>query len=89
MPFLFEKLNVYRRALDLADGLASRATGFSRGQFFGIARGSAHECVALLELARRRSLVTDEDHAALYSEIDEICRMINGLIRGIPRRKAP
>ena len=120
MPFLFEKLDVYRRALDLADNLAQRAAGFprghrvladqltraaisiaaniaegngrfapgDRGQFFGIARGSAHECVALLELARRRSLLTDEDHAALYSELDEACRMINGLIRGIPRRRA-
>jgi four helix bundle protein len=31
MPFLFEKLDVYRRALDLADDLARRAAGFPRG----------------------------------------------------------
>ncbi len=75
-------------AANIAEGNGRFAPG-DRGQFFGIARGSAHGCVALLELARRRSLVTDEHHAALYSELDEICRMINGLIRGIPRRKAP
>ncbi|MBL9149887.1 MAG: four helix bundle protein [Phycisphaerae bacterium] len=121
MPFLFENLDVYRRAVDLADDLVRRAAAFprghrvladqltraaisiatniaegngrfapgDRGQFFGIARGSAHECVALLELSRRRSLVNDTDHAVLYSELDEICRMINGLIRGIPKRKVP
>jgi four helix bundle protein len=121
MPFLFEKLDVYRRALDLADVVARRAADFprghrvladqltraalsiaaniaegngrfapgDRGQFFGIARGSAHECIPLLELARRRSLVSNADHAALHAELDEICRMINGLIRGIPKRKAP
>ncbi len=76
MPFLFEKLDVYRRALDLADNLSQRAAGFPRGhraladqltraaisiaaniargngrfapdyrgQFFAIARGSAHTC---------------------------------------------
>jgi hypothetical protein len=31
MPFLFEKLDVYRRALDLADDLARRAADFPRG----------------------------------------------------------
>ncbi len=114
MPFLFRKLDVYRRAIDLADRADRMASSMKRGHrhladqlaragisvpaniaegngrftpgervhFFAIARGSAYECVALLELASRRGLVDATEAQAMANELDEICRMINGLMRG-------
>jgi four helix bundle protein len=91
MPFMFEKLEVYQKAVDFADEVAALTEDFPRGygflvdqlnraalsiatnlaegngrftkpdrrNFFTIARGSAQECVPLLEIARRRGLVND------------------------------
>jgi four helix bundle protein len=86
MAFMFEKLEVYQKAVDFADEVAAMTEGFPRGygflvdqlnraalsiatnlaegngrftkpdrrNFFTIARGSAQECVPLMEIARRR-----------------------------------
>lgn len=88
---MFEKLDVYQRAVDFADKAAAITHDFPRGyyyladqlnrvarsiatnlaegngrftkadrrNFFIIARGSVQECVPLLELARRRTLITE------------------------------
>ncbi|MFM7869592.1 MAG: four helix bundle protein, partial [Planctomycetaceae bacterium] len=58
-----------------------------RKNFFGIDRDSVQECVPLLELARRRSLLTADDHEALKSQLEEIARMLSGLISGIDNRE--
>ena len=58
--FLVDQLN--RAALSIATNLAEgngRFTKPDRRNFFTIARGSAQECVPLLEIARRRGLVQD------------------------------
>jgi four helix bundle protein len=115
MPFMFEKLIVYQKAIDFADRVTDLTKGFGKGfhfladqlnrasvsiaanlaegngrftkperkHFFGIARGSMHECVPLLELAKRRGLVADNDHAALKDALDEIGKMLTGLIAGV------
>jgi four helix bundle protein len=102
MPFSFEKLRVYEKAVDFADRVCTRTQGFERGygflvdqlnraalsisaniaesngrftkadrrNFFGIDRGSVQECVPLLELARRRSLLTLEEHTSLKSDLE-------------------
>lgn len=57
--FLVDQLN--RAALSIAANIAEgngRFTKPDRRNFFGIARGSLQECVPLLELARRRKLIT-------------------------------
>jgi four helix bundle protein len=58
-----------------------------RRTFFGIARGSVHECVPLLELALRRRLLTPEEHALLKGSLEEIARMLSGLIEGLQNRQ--
>ena len=120
MPFMFENLEVYQRAVDLADRIithtkdAPRGFGFltdqlnraalsisanlaegngrftkpDRKHFFGIARGSIQECVPLLELARRHGIIPSDDHDATRRELEEIARMISGLIKGLDNRKA-
>jgi len=64
--FLVDQLN--RAALSIAANIAEgngRFTKRDRRNFFGIARGSAQECVPLLELARRRELLADTVLATL------------------------
>jgi four helix bundle protein len=118
MPFLFEKLEVYQKALALAERVAGMTAGFPRGcwyladqlnraslsislniaegngrwtqadrkNFFGIARGSVHECVPLIELCRRRGILQDEVCDALSEELETIAKMLSGLIQ---RRQRP
>jgi four helix bundle protein len=118
MAFMFEKLEVYQKAIDLADEIAALTERFPRGygflvdqlnraavsiatnlaegngrftkldrrNFFTIARGSAQECVPLLELARRRGVIGDGNHTALRGELEVIGKMISGLIAGLEKR---
>ena len=87
--FLVDQIN--RAALSIAANIAEgngRFTKPDRKHFFGIARGSVQECVPLLELARRRALITDEVHAEMKERLEEIARMLSGLINGLENRNA-
>ena len=120
MAFMFENLQVYQKAVDLADGVSALSEGFPRGyyylvdqlnraalsiatniaegngrftkadrrNFFTIARGSAQECVPLLEVARRRGFITEAKHAELRGALEAIAKMISGLINGLDKRQA-
>ncbi len=124
MPFAFEKLAVYQKALAFADACCSLTRNFPRGysfladqlnraalsiaanlaegngrftkpdrkNFFGIARGSMHECVPLLELATRQGLLTVDQHQKLKADLEGIARMLSGLMpasrsAGLERRR--
>ncbi len=79
-----------RASLSIAANIAEgngRFTKPDRKNFFGIARGSVQECVPLLELAARRKLLTDETHHELKAQLEEIARMLSGLINGLEKRK--
>jgi len=118
MAFMFENLDVYRRAVDLADRVitvtkdAPRGFGFltdqlnravlsistnlaegngrftkpDRRNFFTIARGSTQECVPLIDIARRHDIISPDDHDAMRRELEEIAKMISGLINGLDKR---
>ena len=86
--FLADQIN--RASLSISANIAEgngRFTVPDRKNFFGIARGSLQECVPLLELALRRKLLTVEDHATLKSQLEEIARMLSGLINGLENRE--
>jgi four helix bundle protein len=119
MAFMFENLQVYQKAVDLADQIATLTEDFPRGyyflvdqlnraslsiaanlaegngrftkadrkNFFLIARGSTQECVPLLEIARRRGFVPDETCIQIKQQLEEIARMLSGLIKGVENRK--
>ncbi len=119
MAFMFEKLEVYQRAVDFAVQIAALTEGFPRGygflvdqlnraalsiaanlaegngrftkpvrrNFFIIARGSAQECVPLLELARRRGLLQATRAVHLKEQLEVIAKMISGLINGLDKRE--
>jgi four helix bundle protein len=86
--FLVDQLN--RASLSIAANIAEgngRFTKADRKNFFGIARGSVQECVPLLELASRRKLMNDSEHVELKSRLEEISRMLSGLIEGLENRE--
>ncbi len=119
MPFLFEKLAVYQKALAFADRIETVADGFPRSSyhladqlrraavsisaniaegngrwhvsdrrhFLYIARGSACECVPLMELCVRRGLIKSDEHKDLLQRVDGIARMLTVLARG--QRNSP
>jgi four helix bundle protein len=119
MAFMFENLQVYQKAVDLADRIAAQTENFPRGyyfltdqlnraavsiatnlaegngrftkadrkNFFTIARGSVQECVPLLEICRRRGLLQKTDHDALKNNLEEISKMLSGLINGLDNRE--
>jgi four helix bundle protein len=85
--FLVDQLN--RAALSIAANIAEgngRFTVRDRKNFFGIARGSVQECVPLLELAHRRNLLPSTEHGLLKTQLEEIARMLSGLIKGLENR---
>jgi len=117
--FLFEKLEVYQKALAFAERVSNLAAGFPRGSwyladqlnraslsislniaegngrwteadrrnFFGIARGSVHECVPLIELCRRKRLLDETTCEGLKRDLATIAKMLAGLIRRTQKRQ--
>jgi four helix bundle protein len=86
--FLADQLN--RAALSIAANIAEgngRFTKADRHNFFGIARGSVQECVPLLELAMRQGLLKPEVHEQLKADLEEIAKMLSGLINGLDKRQ--
>lgn len=80
--FLADQLN--RAALSIAANIAEgngRFTARDRKNFFGISRGSVQECVPLLELTHRRDLISASDHLKMKADLEEIARMLSGLIK--------
>ena len=86
--FLVDQLN--RAALSIAANIAEgngRFTVPDRKNVFGIARGSVQECVPLLELAKRRQLIDETIHLEMKERLEEIARMLSGLINGLANRQ--
>ena len=85
--FLTDQLN--RAAVSIATNIAEgngRFTKADRRNFFTIARGSVHECVPLLELAKRRALISERVCTELRNELQTIAKMLSGLISGLANR---
>jgi four helix bundle protein len=81
--YLTDQLN--RAALSISLNIAEgngRWYANDRKQFFVIARGSVHECIPILEVCASKPLLTKEIHESLLSDLEEISKMIAGLIRG-------
>jgi four helix bundle protein len=117
MPFLFEKLDVYNKAMQFADEITSLTESFPPAKyflrdqlnraalsvsnniaegngrytkndkihFFHIARGSAFECVSTLELCKRKGIISNEKNEEHKKTLDDICKMISGLIKNQER----
>ncbi|NLW84098.1 MAG: four helix bundle protein [Phycisphaerae bacterium] len=88
---LYGLISQFRRAavsisLNLAEGTSRSKTDYRR--FLDIAQGSVFECVALLEICKRRKFIYEEQHSHLRLSFSELSKMISGLKRslGFPGR---
>ena len=66
--------------LNIAEG-TSRFTNPSRRNFMIIARGSAFECVAIVNYLKDNKEMTASEHDYFYSEFETISKMLFGLIK--------
>jgi len=80
-----------RASLSIATNHAEgngRITKPGRRNVFIIVRGSTQARVSLLGLALRRGLLEPDRHTTLRQNLEEISRMISGLISGLDKRAA-
>jgi four helix bundle protein len=66
-------------ALNVAEG-TGRVTDGDRRRFMVMARGSVHECAALLDMCGRRRLTPDPQRAELVEALTTISKMLSGMI---------
>ena len=50
-------------------------------------RGSAQECVPLMEIAKRKGFMKEEEYLRLLQKLETISKMIAGLINGLEKAK--
>ncbi|MGD0112861.1 MAG: four helix bundle protein [Armatimonadota bacterium] len=80
--YLADQLN--RASLSIALNIAEstgRVTNGDRRRFLIIARGSAHECAALLDMCGRKRVLSDVQCAELGEHLVTISKMLSGMIR--------
>jgi four helix bundle protein len=86
--YLADRLN--RVTLAIAAHIAVGNGQFTKSEkktAYGQARGSICECVPLLEVAKRRALITADQHERLFAELEDISKMLSGLIKGLDKAK--
>jgi four helix bundle protein len=79
--YIVDQLN--RAALSISLNIAEgngKFTGNDKKNFFFIARGSTHECVPLLEISKRKGLISEPECMKLSVQLEEIGKMISGMI---------
>jgi len=65
--------------LNIAEG-NGRWHSADKQQFFRIARGSTFECVPILQILKMREAITEENYKSGYAILEEIGKMLSGLI---------
>ncbi len=79
--------NQLRRAslsivLNIAEG-TSRYSKADKRNFYVISRGSAFECVAVLDVMKDETLLSEKEFQHFYQKADELSRMLFAMIRNL------
>lgn len=70
--------------LNIAEGNGRWHKGEKR-QFFWIARGSVFECIPIIEILKRKKLIEDNSFENHYQALQEIAKMLTGLIQSVDK----
>lgn len=54
-------------------------------QFFWIARGSAFECIPILQILGRKELIPPEEYQRHYALLEIIAKMLTNLVKSVER----
>jgi len=73
-------------SLNIAEGSARTKKDFSR--FVDVARGSVFECLAVLQISRRQSYISETTLRQLKNYLVEISKMLSGLKRSLTTGKS-
>ena len=91
--FDHEKLDVYREAIDfcawageLLNTIAAKAAAKDRARFLEIARGSALECAACLDVLVARKLAAPKQIENAKENLARIVQMLMGMLRRFSER---
>jgi four helix bundle protein len=68
--------------LNIAEGNGRWHKGEKR-QFFWIARGSTFECVPIIQILYRKSLLTEPQYSGFYAQLDIIAKMLTNLVKSV------
>ncbi len=75
-----------RAATSMPINIAEGAGRYHKGnfvQFLLNSRGSLYECSALLQISLNQNYLSKELHGTLSKHLEQIARMLNGLIRSM------
>jgi four helix bundle protein len=70
--------------LNIAEG-SSRFSNKDRKNFMVVARGSTFECAAILEYLYDVSEIDKDSYVNFLNSLEEISKMLYGLIRGLDK----
>src|SRR5690606_24880523 len=71
-----------RIALNIAEESGKYIKNEKR-HYYTIARGSVHECVAMLRILKLQEQLSDEDFKIHYQQLTTISKMLSGLIKAM------
>lgn len=75
-----------RAALSIPLNIAESTGRWHKGkkrQFFWIARGSVFECVPIIQVLHRKNLITEQQYAGYYEQLNIIAKMLTNLVRSV------
>ena len=72
-------------ALNIAEGSGQSFREFHHA--LRIARGSVHECVAILEISSRSGYLSSDQRLLAYNECSELSKMLTALMRVLRQKK--
>lgn len=64
---------------NIAEGTGRKGAAESK-HFFNIAKGSVYEVASLLFITKRRKIIKEDKYQSLYKKLDDIARMLTGLL---------
>ena len=80
-----------RAALSIPLNIAESNGRWHKGekrQFFWFARGSVFECVPIIQVLYRKSLINESTYQSCYEELDILSKMLTNLVKSVDGLRA-